>query len=94
MKTSFNKILTVITAVTFVAALTLNIQASLSDPFAGMSDEAVALTTSEGETTGTDGYEMSDYKGSCSCILCEPEPEQQCNVSAQCCLCCEPFCPL
>ena len=32
MKKIFNKILTIITAVTFVAALTLNIQASLSDP--------------------------------------------------------------
>jgi hypothetical protein len=52
MKTRFNKILTVITAVTFVAALTLNIQASLSDPFAGMSDGAVALTTTDDDTTG------------------------------------------
>ena len=51
MKTRLNKILTVITAVTFVAALTLNIQASLNDPFAGMSDEAVALTTSDCDTT-------------------------------------------
>jgi len=45
MKTRFNKILTVITAVTFVAAFAINIQASFSDPFNGMSDEAVALTT-------------------------------------------------
>ena len=50
MKTRFNKILIVITAITFVAALTLNIQASLSDPFSGMSDEAVALTTTDDDT--------------------------------------------
>jgi len=62
MKTRFNKILTAITAITFVAALTLNIQASLNDPFSGMSDEAVALTTSDGETTGGLGA------GRCKCF--------------------------
>lgn len=51
MKTRFNKIVTLITAVTFASALTLNIQASLSDPFAGMSDEALAQTTTDIETT-------------------------------------------
>jgi len=57
MKTRFNKILTVITAVTFAAALTLNIQASLSDPFAGMSDGALTMTTSDEETSGYIEYD-------------------------------------
>ncbi len=52
MKSRINKILTIITAVTFVAALAINVQASFNDPFAGMSDEAVVLTTSDDETTG------------------------------------------
>ncbi len=47
MKTRFNKILTAITALTFVAALTLNKQASLSNPFIGMSDEAITQSTSD-----------------------------------------------
>ncbi len=53
MKSRFNKILTIITAVTFVAALAINVQASFNDPFAGMSDEAIVQTTSDtsGETT-------------------------------------------
>ncbi len=54
MKTKLNKILTTITAATFVAALAINVQASFNDPFAGMSDEAMAQTTSSAtsETTG------------------------------------------
>ena len=54
MKTRFNKILTVITAVTFVAVFAINIQASFNDPFAGMSDAAIAQSTtgSTSETTG------------------------------------------
>ncbi len=65
MKTRFNKILTVITAVTFAAALTLNIQASLNDPFAGMSDEAVALTTTgvTSETTGGGNWKNCRHTG-------------------------------
>jgi len=51
MKKRINKILTVITAVTFAAALTLNIQASLNDPFTGMSDEALAQTTTDDDST-------------------------------------------
>ena len=83
MKTRFNKILTVITAVTFAVALTLNIQASLNDPFAGMSDEALAQTTSgvTSETTGG-GYHCtastscginpeSDYVSCTGVIKCE-----------------------
>ena len=50
MKSRMNKILTVITAVTFVAALTINIQASFNDPFAGMSDAAITSSTSGGTT--------------------------------------------
>jgi len=64
MKTRLNKILTIITAVTFVAALTLNVQASLNDPFSGMSDAAIMQTTSDtsGETTGGPGA------GRCKCF--------------------------
>ena len=51
MKSKFNNILTVITAVTFVAALTINIQASFNDPFAGMSDEAITMTTTDDDST-------------------------------------------
>ncbi len=74
MKTRLNKILTVITAVTFVAALAINVQASFNDPFAGMSDAAIVQTTSDtsGETTGTDPLSDCVAASNFDCILLHP----------------------
>ena len=94
MKSRFNNILAIITAVTFVAALTINIQASFNDPFVGMSDANIALTTTGDETTGTEGFLMCEFMGPNLCQICEPNPSEQCNVSAQCCCFCEPLCTM
>ena len=65
--TRFNQILKNLAAAAFLTALAVNVKVTLTDPFVGMSEEAIAETTSAPCNSGTIVcvYSPGDFIGDC-----------------------------
>jgi hypothetical protein len=92
-----SKILRILAAAAFLTALAVNVKVSLTDPFVGMSKEAIATGTSEPVSSGTttcpacpgDSWVECDFDCSCGeenvqgCLwTTDPNDGSECTPSA------------